>query len=124
MQILDVKDVVWGDLDVVCGYLVVVWGVSTDPERSRIVSFHKKYFLSRLIFFYRIIIIIITQPKSRTTCPVSEFVFRFFIFIIQSYPALQMVTCWICVSKHNNKVFLNTYNHETSHQGYMSVPVA
>ena len=50
MQILDVKDVVWGDLDVVCGYLVVVLGVSTDPERSRIVSFHKKYFLSRLIF--------------------------------------------------------------------------
>ena len=39
---------VWGDLDVVCGGLVVVWGVSTDPDRSY--HFTKKYFLSRLIF--------------------------------------------------------------------------
>ena len=25
---------VWGGLDVVCGGLVVVWGVSKDPDRS------------------------------------------------------------------------------------------
>ena len=27
---------VWGGLDVVCGGLMVVWGVSTDPDRSYI----------------------------------------------------------------------------------------
>ena len=72
-------------------------GVFMDPGRSY--HFTKKYFLSRLIFLYRIIIIIIiiTQHKSRTTCPIPNSCFEF-IFTIQSYPVLQMATCWICIS--------------------------
>ena len=58
---------------------------------------------------------ITTQHKSRATCPNSEFVFPFNIltFTTQSYPKLQMATYWIGFSLHDNKVFSNTYHHDT-----------
>ena len=67
--------------------------------------------------------IITTQHNSRTTCPVSEFVFHF-IFTMQSYPALQMATCWICNHNPTTRYFRTLIIMITSHQGYMSVPVA
>ena len=96
------------------------WGVSTDLDRL--------YHFTKIISFrgYRIIIIIIiiiTQDKSesRTTCPISCFVF---IFTIQSYPALQMATYWICIYNTTTRYFRTLKIMITSHQGYMSVPVA
>ena len=49
----------------------MVWGVSTDPDRSY-VSFHKK------IFPFEVNLPFYNNNKSRTTSPISEFAFRFF----------------------------------------------
>ena len=67
---------------------------------------------------------IITQHKSRTTCPISEFVFRFLYLLYRVIPR--------CKRRHAGFVFHNTTTRYfrtllimiTSHQVYMSVPVA
>ena len=68
--------------------------------------------------------IITTQHKSRTTCPISEFVFRFLYLLYRVIPH--------CKWRHAGFVFHNTTQRYfrtliimiTSHQVYMSVPVA
>ena len=76
-----------------------------------------------MIIIIIVIIIIITQHKSRTTCPISEFVFRFYIY----YTELSRIANGDLLDLYYNttrRYFRTLIIMITYHQGYMSVPVA
>ena len=118
-----------------CCSLEVVWvvlGFSTDPDRSYYFT-NKKFPFEVNLPFYRIIIIIttiiimkiiVTQHKSHTTCPISEFVIRFLYLLYRVIPHYKWRLPGFVFHNTTTRYFRTLIIMITSHQDYMSVPVA
>ena len=97
----------------------------TWKQHKQIIDF-KFYFdiiiIIVIIIIIIILIIIITQHKSHATCPNSEFVFRFYIYYTELSPiANGDILDWYFITQQGIRTLIIMI---TSHQGYMSVPLA